>query len=334
MHLSLDFMNTSRMVRLKASLAVQRILVGVMTVLGAFLVGCPSVLQGGTLELHYRAGAGELVLDSQDARQQLLATLDGTRDVTREVSWSAEPSGVVRIDTTGRVIPVADGAAVISAKSRDGVMARLPVRVVHAGQPAPLHFANQIVPIFTKNGCNGGGCHGKAAGQNGFRLSLLGFEPEEDYEHLVREARGRRLFPADPPRSLLVTKGTAEMPHGGGKRLEIGSDDYRRLVRWISQGMPLGKTNAPTVERVEVFPSVRTLALNGEQQLVVTAHYTDGSAEDVTRSALFEPNDKDMAGSDANGLLKIFNQPGEFAVMIRYQDKVATFRATSPWELR
>ena len=153
MHLSLDFMNTSRMVRLKASLAAQRILVGVMTVLGAFLVGCPSVLQGGTLELHYRAGAGELVLDSQDARQQLLATLDGTRDVTREVSWSAEPSGVVRIDTTGRVIPVADGAAVISAKIRDGVTARLPVRVVHSGQPAPLHFANQIVPIFTKNGC-------------------------------------------------------------------------------------------------------------------------------------------------------------------------------------
>jgi hypothetical protein len=271
-----------------------------------------------------------LVLDSQDARQQLLATLNGTQDISREVSWSAEPAGIVRLDTTGRVIPVADGAAVISAKSRDGVTARLPVRVVHAGQPAPLHFANQIVPIFTKNGCNGGGCHGKAAGQNGFRLSLLGFEPDEDYEHLVREARGRRLFPADPPRSMLVTKGTAEMPHGGGKRLEIGSDDYRRLVRWIAQGMPAGKTNAATVQRLEVFPSARTLALNGEQQLVVTAHYSDGSTEDVTRSSLFEANDKDMASTDANGLLKIFNQPGEFAVMVRYQGQVATFRATIP----
>ena len=293
-------------------------------------VGGIGSIRAGSLELHYRSGAREVTLDSQDARQQLLATLDGSRDVTREVTWTSEPAGIVRLDASGRVIPVADGQAVITAKARDGSTARIPVRVVHAGQPAPLHFANQIVPIFTKNGCNGGGCHGKAAGQNGFRLSLLGFEPDEDYEHLVREARGRRLFPADPPRSMLVTKGTAELPHGGGKRLEIGSDDYRRLVRWIAQGMPVGKTNAPTVERVEVFPSVRTLALNGEQQLVVSAHYSDGSTEDVTRSALFEPNDKDMAASDANGLLKVFNQPGEFAVMVRYQGKVATFRATIP----
>jgi len=296
----------------------------------ACLLAGVGTLSAATLDIHYRAGAGDLVLDSQDARQQLLVTLDGNRDVTREVTWSSEPSGVVRVDASGRVLPVADGSAVITARTRDGASARISVRVVHAGQPAPLHFANQIVPIFTKNGCNGGGCHGKAAGQNGFRLSLLGFEPEEDYEHLVREARGRRLFPADPPRSLLVTKGTAETPHGGGKRLEIGSDDYRRLVRWIAQGMPVGRTNAPTVERVEVFPSARTLALNGEQQLVVTAHYSDGSTEDVTRSSLFEPNDKDMASADANGLLKIFNQPGEFAVMIRYQGQVATFRATIP----
>jgi hypothetical protein len=300
-----------------------------LATLACLAVAAESLL-GGALEVQYRNHGSELVLDSQDARQQLLATWNGTRDVTREVSWVTEPSGVVRLDGSGRVIPVADGAALITAKTRDGVTASLPVRVVHAGQPAPLHFANQIVPIFTKNGCNGGGCHGKAAGQNGFRLSLLGFEPEEDFEHLVREARGRRVFPADPPRSLLVTKGTAEMPHGGGKRLEIGSDDYRRLVRWIAQGMPAGKTNAPIVERLEVFPSARTLALNGEQQLVVTAHYSDGSTEDVTRSSLFEPNDKDMASADANGLLKIFNQPGEFAVMVRYQGQVATFRATIP----
>ncbi len=303
--------------------------IGFLGLLACLAVAAESLL-GGALEVQYRNQGTELVLDSQDARQQLLATWNGTRDVTREVSWVTEPSGIVRLDGSGRVIPVADGAAVITAKTRDGVTASLPVRVVHAGQPAPLHFANQIVPIFTKNGCNGGGCHGKAAGQNGFRLSLLGFEPEEDFEHLVREARGRRVFPADPPRSLLVTKGTAEMPHGGGKRLEIGSDDYRRLVRWIAQGMPAGKTNAPIVQRLEVFPSARTLALNGEQQLVVTAHYSDGSTEDVTRSSLFEPNDKDMASADANGLLKIFNQPGEFAVMVRYQGQVATFRATIP----
>ncbi|MGE4180718.1 MAG: DUF1549 domain-containing protein, partial [Limisphaerales bacterium] len=255
---------------------------------------------------------------------------ESDRDVTRSVLWTAEPSGVVDVDATGRVTPVGDGIATIQARLPDGPTATYPVRVVDSDIPAPIHFANQIVPVFTKNGCNGGGCHGKAAGQNGFRLSLLGFEPNEDYEHLVREARGRRLFPAAPERSLLVTKGTAELPHGGGRRLEPGSDDYQLLVRWISLGMPPGAADAPVVERVEVFPEERMLSLNAEQQLVVTAHYSDGSTEDVTRSALYEPNDKDMAGVSPNGRVQAFNQPGEVAVMVRYQAKVATFRGTIP----
>jgi len=218
----------------------------------------------------------------------------------------------------------------VIARSAEGAVAEFPVTVTHAADPASVHFANQIVPIFTKYGCNGGGCHGKAAGQNGFRLSLLGFEPDEDYEHLVREARGRRLFPADPARSLLITKATAELPHGGGKRIEVGSDDHDRLVRWIAQGMPMGDAGAPTVSRIEVFPSIRTLARDSQQQLVVTAHYSDGSTEDVTRSALYEPNDKDMAAADPDGRVRVFHQTGEFAVMVRYQGKVTTFRATIP----
>jgi hypothetical protein len=268
-------------------------------------------------------------LESKDARQQLLATV-GDRDVTREVAWSAQPAGLVAIDKSGRVSPVADGAAVITAKTTDGATATLPVTVKDSAQSAPIHFAHQIVPIFTKNGCNGGGCHGKAAGQNGFRLSLLGFEPAEDYEHLVKEARGRRVFPAAPERSLLLTKGTAQLPHGGGRRLEPGSDDYNLLARWIAQGMPVGKPEAPSVTRLEVFPKERTLVLESEQQLVVTAHYSDGSTADVTRGALFEPNDKDLAKTDELGRVKVFNLPGEFAVMVRYQDKVGTFRGTIP----
>ena len=132
-----------------------------------------------------------------------------------------------------------------------------------------VRFGTDVVPILTKLGCNGGGCHGKATGQNGFKLSLLGFEPAEDHEHLVKEARGRRLFPAAPDRSLLLQKATAALPHGGGKRLETSSDDYRLLLRWIAQGMPYGKSDAPTIAGIEVFPKARTLPLNGEQQLIV-----------------------------------------------------------------
>ena len=298
-------------------------------VFSCFLLFPPAVRADGPV-IQYRSGATNLVLGSKDARQQLLVTTRGDLDITREVGWSAKPPGIVSIDKSGRVTPVANGVAVIAAKAGDGAMATIPVTVTNVAHSAPIHFANQIAPIFTKNGCNGGGCHGKAAGQNGFRLSLLGFEPAEDYEHLVKEARGRRLFPAAPERSLLVTKATAELPHGGGQRLEPGSDDYHLLVRWIAQGMPAGKADAPKVSRVEVFPTARTLAFDSEQQLVVTAHYSDGSMEDVTRSALFEPNDKNMAATDALGRVKVFNQPGEFAVMVRYQSQVATFRATIP----
>ena len=287
------------------------------------------------LSLEFRATAKSLTLHGQDAAQQVLATVANSsdhirRDVSREATWSVTPANLARVDRSGRVTPLADGSGTLTAALSDGSQASLPLTVEAAAVPAPIHFANQIVPIFTKNGCNGGGCHGKSAGQNGFRLSLLGFEPAEDYEHLVKEARGRRLFPASPERSLLLTKGAAILPHGGGQRLDPNSDDWNRLVRWIRQGMPVGASDAPKIARLEVFPTERTLPLNGEQQLVVTAHFTDGSTEDVTRGSLYEPNDKDMASTEANGRVKVFNQPGEVAVMVRYQGQVATFRGTVP----
>lgn len=298
---------------------------------GALLVGSGSLaVHAESPRLEFRDGTAPLILKSADARQQVLVTGDADRDLTRSVRWSAEPAGILEVDARGVVRPLTDGTARLTATTPHGATASMNVVVQDAQSPAPVHFANQIVPIFTKNGCNGGGCHGKAAGQNGFRLSLLGFEPTEDYEHLVKEARGRRLFPAAPERSLLLTKGTAELPHGGGKRLDPDSADYELLVRWIRLGMPPGRADAPTVARLEVFPAERTLPMGAEQQLVVTAHYTDGSTEDVTRSALFEPNEKDLASCDDTGLLRVQNQTGEVGVMVRYQGKVTTFRATIP----
>src|SRR5439155_16527827 len=224
------------------------------------------------------------------------------RDYPRRVSYSVLPPDVVRIDKAGRVTPLDNGTATVTAKDEDGLTATLAIAVERFEEIEPINFANQIVPIFTKAGCNAGGCHGKASGQNGFKLSLLGFEPTEDYEHLVREARGRRLFPAAPQNSLLLTKATAVMPHGGGKRLEPGSEDYRLIVRWISQGMPYGKPTDPTVDSIQVFPKERTLGRSGAQQLVVLARYTDGSVHDVTRSAMYEPNDKNLAETNETGL--------------------------------
>lgn len=276
---------------------------------------------------------GKLELHGADTRRQVLVkeiSMSGeSRDVTHHVTYRVEPSGIVQV-SQGMVVPLRNGKAMVMARTDGGAEANLPVTVEQFESARLVQFANQIVPIFTKSGCNGGGCHGKSAGQNGFRLSLLGFEPGEDYDHVVNESRGRRLFPAAPDRSLLLLKATGEVPHGGGKRMEIDSDDYRLLVRWINQGMPPSDPKAAVVQSIEVFPSSATMQLGGQQQLVVLAKYSDGKVEDVTRGALFEPNDKEMAKVDANGFVELQHQAGDVAVMVRYQSKVAVFRATIP----
>jgi len=159
---------------------------------------------------------------------------------------------------------------------------------------------------------------------------LLGFEPREDYEYLVKEGRGRRLFPAAPDRSLLLLKAIAALPHGGGHRLSSDSPSYRLLRRWIEQGMPYGNPEDPVVTHVEVFPKEQLMEREGSQQLVVVAHYSDGSTEDVTRTTAFDSNDTEMASVSETGLVTTSQLTGSVAVMARYQGHVGVFRATIP----
>src|SRR6185437_10311042 len=128
------------------------------------------------------------------------------RDHTAGTKFTSEPAGVVSIDDSGLVTPLADGVATITATGPNGMKTTIQATVAGFKDDLPINFKNQIVPIFTKLGCNSGGCHGKASGQNGFKLSLLGFYPDEDYEFLVKEARGRRLFPSAPGQSLFLLK--------------------------------------------------------------------------------------------------------------------------------
>ncbi|HAN96530.1 MAG TPA: S-layer protein [Planctomycetaceae bacterium] len=281
--------------------------------------------------------SGILHLAGKDAGGQLVATTrfdsGQERDRTREASYASEPAGIVSIDSTGYVRPIAEGTAVITA-SADGHAASITVAVSGIINDPPVNFPNQIVPIFTKHGCNGGGCHGKSGGQNGFRLSLLGFEPTEDFEYLVKEGRGRRIFPAAPDMSLLLTKATGEVPHGGGARIEKDSPSYAVLRRWIAQGMPYGSADAPTVVGIEVHPRDRVLGRDAQQQLFVLARYSDGSTEDVTRMTTFESNDGEMASVDVRGLVTTAKLTGSVAIMCRYQGHVDVFRATVPLGLQ
>ncbi|MGV3756398.1 MAG: DUF1549 and DUF1553 domain-containing protein [Verrucomicrobiota bacterium] len=195
----------------------------------------------------------------------------------------------------------------------------------------PLNFVNDIVPILTKSSCNSGGCHAKAVtGQRGFRLSLLGFEPEEDYEHIVKEGKGRRVFQSAPEQSLFLLKAANIVPHGGGKKLDPNSEGYRTIVRWISQGMPYGSTNDAQLVGIEVSPNRLSMKSKTEQQLKVIARYSDGTDRNVTHMALYEPNDKSMAETTEEGLIKTSDIPGNVAVMVRYAGKVSVSSISIP----
>ena len=194
-----------------------------------------------------------------------------------------------------------------------------------------MSFVNEIVPTLTKAGCNVGVCHAKAGnGQNGFQLSLLGFEPLEDYEHLVKEARGRRLSFAAPDRSLVLLKASARVPHGGGERLDAASEGYALLRKWIAQGAPWSGRDEPQLESFEVQPARGSIPRGGQQQLKALAHYSDGSVRDVTNLALYESNDAAMAEVSDRGLVQMQDISGNAAVMVRYQGRVAVYGASVP----
>lgn len=278
--------------------------------------------------------AGATALVGQNARKQLLVTgvySSGQKhDFTHDVTYAVDAGNVLRVEKDGLVIPLADGSATITATEASGKTATIALTASRCAEELPVNFENEIVPIFTKLGCNAGGCHGKADGQNGFKLSLLGFYPEEDYEYLVHEDRGRRVFPADPDFSLLLQKPANVLPHGGGQRMSPGSYEWELISRWIRQGMPYGAETDPVLERIEAVPAVREMNVRTRQQLSVIAHYSDGSIRDVTRLASYDANYPEMAVSTSLGRITVEDVPGEVAMMVRFQGQVGVFRAIIP----
>lgn len=269
------------------------------------------------------SGAQLLVTDESPA---------GPRDVTDAAAFEVETAGIVSIDEKGYLTPLKNGKTRVlaSLSGTSGLPAATEIEVSGFDTPAPIHFSQDVVSVFTKYGCNGGGCHGKSGGQNNFRLSLLGYEPWNDHEWLVRESRARRVFPSAPENSLLIMKATGEIPHEGGSRVAKGSADYASLVRWVREGMPYQAENAPKVTGISVYPHERVATAHATQQLAVTANFSDGSTRDITRLAIYEANQKEMAQVDADGFVTLADQTGSTAIMVRYQEHVAVYRATIP----
>ena len=251
------------------------------------------------------------------------------QDLTGAVQYEVANPNTARVSSSGRVVPLANGTTTVTARYGDK-SATVELKIESMDTALPINFPNQIVPIFTKLGCNSGGCHGKSGGQNGFALSLLGFVPELDYQTLVKEDRGRRLLPAAPESSLLLLKAAGIMAHGGGKRLDTASDEYKLVRRWIASGMPYGSDKDPVISKITIFPELRLISRQNRQQFAVYAHYNDGSVQDVTQRAQYESNEPDVAIVDGNALIRTLDMSGDAAVMVRYQAQVAVFRATVP----
>ncbi len=278
----------------------------------------------------------DILLIGPDAAQSLLVTGVGPSgtlaDLTRDAEFRSDDTSIARVDASGCILPAGDGTTRVTVVSR-GREARVTVSVRESRAPRRFNFENQVVPILSKLGCNSGGCHGKAEGQNGFKLSVFGFDPRADYEAIVKHSFGRRVMPGAPGRSLFVLKPLGQIPHGGGVRLQEGSREMATLVQWIGAGVPFGAEGDSVVERIEVRPDVRTVGFAARQQLQVTAFLSDGSRQDVTSMATYTSNQPAVASVNARGLVRTYDVPGEAAVMVGYLGRVAVSRVVAPQTL-
>jgi hypothetical protein len=199
---------------------------------------------------------------------------------------------------------------------------------ISARAEGPPDFATRVIPVLTKAGCNAGSCHGAALGRGGFRLSLLGYDPRADHDRLVHEFEGRRVNTAHPEKSLLLRKASGSLDHEGGPRLPTGSEGDRIVREWIAAGAPLGGGRSP--RSLDVEPGETVLAGTGQSiSLKVTARYDDGTAEDVTRWAVYTPADPAAVRLSAHGEVTALRR-GRAAIMVRFVGAVGCAIVTVP----
>jgi hypothetical protein len=239
-----------------------------------------------------------------------------TRDVTAEAKAALANPALAKLDKN-ILTPLADGATEMKVEY-GGKSVGVPLTVKDAAKDRPISFKLDVMPVFLRNGCNQGSCHGAARGKDGFRLSLFGFDPDGDHFRLTREMNGRRVNLALPNESLLIEKATGRVAHTGGQRIKVGDEYYKTLLRWLDAGVPQDPPNQITPVSVDLYPKLAVLDGKGStQQMIVRARYSDGSVRDVTSSALFLSNNDTSAKISPDGLVTAGDR-GEAFVMARF----------------
>ena len=254
---------------------------------------------------------------NRDSRRLIVSgtAADGRAfDLTAFVKLAAG-SDHVAIDRDGFVVPKKAGKTTVKvtvgAKSVD-----VPVEIKDVTN-RPVSFIRDVIPAMSKVGCNAGTCHGAQKGKRGFKLSLRGYDPLYDYRALVDDLSGRRFNRSRPEQSLMLLKPTQGVPHEGGFLFDEKSRTYSVLKQWIAEGCRFD--TAKRVARIEVFPKKPLLeTTDSQQQLIVMAHFPDGTSRDVTRDAVFETSDFEVATVSKTGRIEAVRR-GEAAALVRYE---------------
>ncbi|HEY3789699.1 MAG TPA: DUF1549 domain-containing protein, partial [Urbifossiella sp.] len=288
------------------------------------------VAAGAAQAAEFRVYPPDVAIAGPNRTQQLLIVQEENgrvvADLTARTKFASSNSGVAKVDASGLVTALTSGEAVITATAPNQ---RTTVKV-KVEPAAAWNFRNHVIPTLTKNSCNSGGCHGALAGKGGLKLSLRGYDHDSDFFVLTRQALARRVDLTVPADSLLLKKAARTMPHGGGRRFEVGSDFHTLLLDWIKSGAPGPKETDAHLVRLEVFPKAALLKPKDTLRVLVRAVYSDGRMEDATRWARFGSSEDLVAGVSEDGLVTVTGF-GEAAITVNFGSKVAALTVTSPY---
>src|SRR5262249_7209918 len=229
---------------------------------------------------------------------------------------SANPS-VAAVGDDGWVRPVANGETVVTVTTA-GQMRTVAVKVQLPATEPSISFRHEVMPVFSRAGCNQGACHGYSLGKNGFKLSLRGGGEAADYLSLTQEFLGRRINRQHPEASLLLRKPLGEVAHRGGVRIEAGDLLHETLLNWIRDGAPSDLADPVRLTSIRIFPEKIIAGPGEQQQLQLEALYSDGSVRDVTRLGVFTSNADSTVAVDESGLVRA-RELGETAVVARFE---------------
>jgi hypothetical protein len=267
-----------------------------------------------------------LVLTHPRRPHSLLVTgqsADGlSLDLTAQAAYRSSNDKVAKVDVLGWVQPVGSGETDITVTAA-GKSAVVKVAVKLPAKETPYSFRHDIMPVLSKGGCNQGACHGYSLGKNGFKLSLRGADPANDYQSLTDEFLERRINRHNPPVSLLLTKPLGDVPHEGGVRFPRDGLLHQTLLGWVREGARSDLDDPVKLVSLDIAPKKVVLAAGMQHPLQLLARYSDGSVRDVTRLGIYTVNTERVAGVEDAGLVTA-RELGETAVSARFERIFAT----------